>query len=300
VSVETSLLQALVAVGKMLSFSRAAEELHVTQSAISQSIKNLETKLSMQLVQRAGKRIHLTTEGEKLFHVAQDVLNRLDDTIRELKEDKEGMSGKIRIGTFSGIAKSWLSSVLFEFSSEFPRCSVDIWHDEPNNLLSMFDAYRLDALIIPESIIPGGGKHEFLMEEKAVLVFPASEQFGISNASTLEDIVHLPLILVQENDSLFRRWCYAKFGSLPTNIHGRFTINSHAQILEAVSRGLGIAVVPSHVLNRSPFKDKVKTFDESFAIPTNKFHFVYHEESMDLTRMQKLREVIVHKASDFN
>lgn len=75
--IETSQLQTLVAVTKAKSFSKAAEDLHVTQSAISQSIKNLERKIDVKLFKRSGKKVVLTQEGEKLYGLAQNFLSQM-------------------------------------------------------------------------------------------------------------------------------------------------------------------------------------------------------------------------------
>ncbi len=107
--IETSQLQTLVAVARAKSFSKAAEDLNVTQSAISQSIKNLENKIEVKLFKRSGKKVVLTPEGEKLFSLAAAFLTNLDDTLEEIQHDKDEMSGKVRIGTLIGVGKSWLA-----------------------------------------------------------------------------------------------------------------------------------------------------------------------------------------------
>src|SRR5690606_15119629 len=124
--IETSQLQTLVAVARASSFSKAAEELSVTQSAISQSIKNLGNKLEVRLFKRAGKKVVLTTEGEKLFTLASDFLLQMDDTLEEIKHDKQSMSGKVRIGTLTGVGKSWLAPELLEWGKMHPHLSVAV------------------------------------------------------------------------------------------------------------------------------------------------------------------------------
>ncbi|MBY0412733.1 MAG: LysR family transcriptional regulator, partial [Bdellovibrionales bacterium] len=107
--IETSQLQTLVAVTKAKSFSKAAEFLGVTQSAISQSIKNLESKLEIKIFKRSGKAVVLTTEGEKLYKLGIDFLETMDKTMEEIRGDKNEMQGKVRIGTLTGIGKTWLA-----------------------------------------------------------------------------------------------------------------------------------------------------------------------------------------------
>ncbi|MFW5887188.1 MAG: LysR family transcriptional regulator [Bacteriovoracia bacterium] len=300
-ALETSLLQTLVAVGNAASFSKAAEDLHVTQSAISQSIKNLESKVGVKLVQRSGKRIHLTQEGQKLYDMAQDVLMKIEEAVIEIKENKASMSGKIRIGTFMGVGKSWLAATLMDFANENSSIRMDITLDNQANLIQLFEDFKLDCLVIPDAILPATGEHDVINNETAVLVYPKESDFGIDNEIAMDKIVKLPLILFQENDPLFRKWLKTRYGESPRRkLTGRFVINSHGQMLQAVSQGLGIAVVPNHVLQRSYNKDQVNVLDAKDPTITNRFYFVYHKEIMGLVRMKKLRDIILAHAGEFS
>ena len=97
--IETSQLQTLKAISNTGSFSKAAERLHVTQSAISQSIKNLEKKVGVQLLKRNGKRILFTEEGKKLYDFADKFLGKMDVTINSISNSRDTMQGRVRIGT---------------------------------------------------------------------------------------------------------------------------------------------------------------------------------------------------------
>ena len=116
--IETSQLQTLMAICTAGTFSKAAEKLNVTQSAISQSIKNLEKKLGVQLVKRNGKIIILTQEGERLARFARKYLSDLGDTVEEITSARDEMTGQVRIGTLTGIGKSWLAPELLDFTLE--------------------------------------------------------------------------------------------------------------------------------------------------------------------------------------
>ncbi len=290
--IETSLLQTLVAAGKTGSFSKAAEKLHVTQSAISQSVKNLEKKVGVKLFARTGKKIMLTPEGEKLYELGNEVLSRINDTISEIRENKEAMTGVIRIGTLAGLGKSWLGPLLINFSSQFPDLKIEVCLDLPAVLVKKFERFELDCLVISEETTLDVGQSDVLYEEKATLVFPNSKDFPIGPGITLDELLNYPLLLFDSNAPLFIKWCKVKYGKVPRNISGRFIINSHGNMLHAVSQGLGIAVVPDHVLKRSYFKDKVSTLGEDSVCMINKILHVYRKESIELTRMQKLREIL--------
>lgn len=297
--IETSQLQTLVAVTEAKSFSRAAENLHVTQSAISQSVKNLENKIGLKLFKRSGKRVVLTHEGEKLYQLAQSFLAQMQETLSEMTNDKKTMTGTVRIGTLTGIGKSWLAPEMLAFAKEHKELSVSLNLGFQEDLVRNFENYTLDFLVIPEEVLPAVGEKVFIGEEKSVLVFPDNDEFQINNETTLEELSSYPTILFQEQgDGLYLKWFRERFGRIPKKINHKYIINSHGNMLQAVQRGLGIAVVPMHVLKRSYYKDKVNVLD-SFKVDNGRFYVVYHKDSLELTRIKMTLERLTSSQNPF-
>jgi DNA-binding transcriptional LysR family regulator len=298
--IETSQLQTLVAVAKAKSFSKAAEELHVTQSAISQSIKNLENKVGVKLFKRSGKKVVLTPEGEKLYGLGANFIMQLDDTLDEIQFDRDTMSGKVRIGTLTGIGKSWLAPICLEYAKEHSDLTISLNLGFGEDLVRDFENYRLDFLILPEDSLPSIGEKILIGEERSVLVYPDSEEFKLNSDMTLDELTSYPTILFEEEgDHLYLKWCKEKYGKTPKRINSKYVINSHGNMLQAVQRGIGVAVVPKHVLRRSYYKDKVLTLDEGFQVSNGKFFLVYHKNSEQLLRIKKTLEVLTNVENPF-
>jgi len=298
--IETSQLQTLVAVAKARSFSKAAEELHVTQSAISQSIKNLENKVGVKLFKRSGKKVVLTPEGEKLYGLGANFIMQLDDTLDEIQFDRDTMSGKVRIGTLTGIGKSWLAPLCLNFAKEFKDLTISLNLGFGEDLVRDFENYRLDFLILPEDSMPTIGEKILIGEEQSVLVYPDSDDFKLNSEMTLDELTSYPTILFEEEgDHLYLKWCKEKYGKTPKKINSKYVINSHGNMLQAVQRGIGVAVVPKHVLRRSYYKDKVLTLDEGFQVSNGKFYLVYHKNSEQLLRIQKTLEELTSVENPF-
>lgn len=299
--IETSQLQTLVAVTNAKSFSKAAEQLGVTQSAISQSIKNLESKLEIKIFKRSGKLIVPTAEGERLFSLGEQFLSNMEDTLNDLKGDKNEMRGKVRIGTLTGIGKTWLAREIVDYAKENPQLELTVRMGHQDDLLRDFEANKLDILVMPEDDLPIHGEKEFFLEEKSTLVFPKSMKEEFSNKKiTLSMLEVIPTILFEQDDHLFLKWCRSKFKALPKKLNIRFSVNSHGHMLQAVYEGLGVAVVPNHVLNRSYFKDKVMTLGDEFEVPSGKLFIVYHKESENLLRVKNTIARLLSQRDTFN
>lgn len=297
---EISQLHTLVAVAKAKSFSKAAEELHVTQSAISQSVKNLETKVEVRLFKRSGKKVVLTPEGEKLYELASDFLSQIDNVVDEIRHDKNEMSGKVRVGALAGIGKSWLAPELLSVARDFPEINVQISMGFGENLAKEFEQFRLDFVILPEEDLPSIGERAYICEEKATLVFPKSKEFDIKDDITLERLSLMPTILFESGDHLYSQWCRYHFKEVPKKINSRYVINAHGTMLHAVSMGLGIAVIPTHVLKRSYYRNKVGTLDKKFEVPSMRFFLCYHKESENIARIKLILERLLESAKNIS
>lgn len=299
--IETSQLQTLVAVANARSFSKAAEQLGVTQSAISQSIKNLESKLEVKIFKRSGKFVVLTPEGERLYLLGQQFLSQLEETLDHLREEKDEMSGKVRIGTLTGIGKTWLAREIVDFARENPQLQLHVRMGHQEDLLTDFELNKLDILIMPEDDLPASGEREFFLEEKSTLVIPIGMKGEFENKKlSLAALEKIPTILFEQNDHLFMKWCRSKFSSTPKKLNVRFAVNSHGHMLQAVHLGLGVAVVPNHVLNRSYFKDKILTLGKDYEVPSGKLFIVYHKESENLIRIKKTLDRLLSHRDSFN
>lgn len=294
--IETSQLQTFLAVAKAKSFSKAAEDLHVTQSAISQSIKNLEAKLGTEVFKRSGKNVVLTTAGEKLYLFGAQYLSNMSETLEELKDDKSEMRGKVRIGTLTGIGKSWIAHEIVNYAVDNPDLTMTVRMGSYEDLLSDFENNLIDILILPEDDLPMTGEKEFFIEEKCTLVIPkGNKNFNFGKKITLEKLEDVPVVLFESDDHLFFKWCRTQFKGLPKKLNVRFTVNSFGHMLQAVHAGLGMAVVPNHVLNRSYFKDKLTALSD-YEIPSGKLYIVYQKESKNHARIKNtIQRLLSHR-----
>ena len=295
--IEMSQIQTLIAVVRAGNFSLAANELNVTQSAVSQNIKNLETKVGVKLLQRTGRKYLPTQEGEKLVEFGEEFVRRFDKTLQEIRQDQSEMKGRIRIGTLTGIGKSWMANVLIEFGRLFSEVDIELTMDFQSELVQRFEQYDLDCVVLPESDIPLEGDKKLLPREMATLIIPQS--FEVDETLSYEQLMELPKVLYEKNDLLFRRWCKQKFRKTPRKLKGHFVMNGHGSMLHAVSKGLGVAVVPTHVLKRSFYKNQVKTLGQEFILPGEKFYLVTHREQRNFARIRELRQIITSEAESF-
>jgi DNA-binding transcriptional LysR family regulator len=294
--IESSQLQVLIALSHNENISKAAEELNVTQSAVSQALKNLETKVGFPIITRQGKSVRLTDNGMRLAKVAKQYFKRIEETIEAIHLENHEIKGKIHVGSLYGLGKTWLSSRMLDFLSAYPELEVKLSMDFPEALIKKFEQHEIDCLIMPEHLVPAFADKLDLHSEYTTLVFP--ESFNITAKSDLKEILSHPIIFYDNNDPTFYRWCKEKFGVVPRNLKPRLVVNSFGQMLQAVNEGLGLAVVPTHVMKRSYKRDKVKTVGKEFEVFNNKVSFAFHADEVDNYKIKELYKFLLQVAKE--
>src|SRR5262249_9850568 len=119
-------LRLVAAVADLGSLTRAGDRLHVTQSALSHQLRDIESRLGTPLFLRVGKRLVLTPAGERLLASSREVLDRLDRTEGEIRRMAEDRAGLIRLSTECYTCYHWLPALLARFRPGFPRVDVRI------------------------------------------------------------------------------------------------------------------------------------------------------------------------------
>lgn len=295
---ESSHLQVLVALSQSENISKAAETLNVTQSAVSQTLKSLEVRVGFPLLARHGKSVTLTEPGRKLAKVAKAYMRRVEETIDQIHQEANEVRGTLHVGTLAGLGKSWLSARLIDFLAEHPGLDMHVSMDFPESLIRRFERGSVDCLILPEYQVPAWAEKWVLHEEHSVLVFPDNKNFKINEKTDLKALLENPVIMFEENDPLFFRWCQERYGTLPRGPRTRLVVNSFGQILQGVHDGLGMAVVPTHVLNRSFYRDKIKVLRGS-EVFNNTICFACRVEEADGLKVKGLYQWLLEEARTF-
>ena len=196
-----SSLRALEAAARHLSYTRAAEDMFVTQSAISHQIKHIEELWGFTLFQRRGRTLILTEAGHAIVPIVRDFIRRLTVTLEDLKEAQSG-STALRVTLLQSFAFKWLVPRLGHFNHEYP--DINVWISTTDELVD-FDSVNADV-----GIRLGYGSWSNLYEELLLqeYVFPVCSPHFLEEYGTPEkpeDLLSLPLLRRNAIDIL-QRW----------------------------------------------------------------------------------------------
>ena len=167
-------LRTIAAVARHGSFTKAAEELYLAQSAISQQIRRLETELGVEVFRRTSRKVELTAEGRVILGYAQRVLAEVDGLHSELEELTGLLSGQLRIGGVYPTGPYDLFGMLADFRAEHPGVAIHMVEDTQDGVLEALRADELDCAFT--ALNPDALGNEFaatlLWEEEIVVALP--------------------------------------------------------------------------------------------------------------------------------
>ena len=119
-------LRYFVEIARNKSFTRAAEQLYITQPMLTRVIKQLEQELNAKLIERTSKSFRLTDVGEALYLQAQDLLVRYSDLYRTINDVKSIQSGEVRLSTPGVLLDMYFAPLLVQFRKKFPGIDINI------------------------------------------------------------------------------------------------------------------------------------------------------------------------------
>jgi LysR family hydrogen peroxide-inducible transcriptional activator len=189
-------LRYFLRVAERQNFTRAAEDLAISQPALSRSIQKLEEELGQPVFERGARSISLTDAGALLQARAQQVLTLLEDTRAEITDD--GQSGRVRIGAIPTIAPYFLPEVLRKFSGEFPKATLIVQENTTDALLKGCTQGEIDLAILALPIPARYLEIEELFEEELLLVLPPDHPLTELEKIRLTDVEPYPFVLLDE------------------------------------------------------------------------------------------------------
>lgn len=231
---------------KEQSFSEAAQKLFISQSAVSQAIKNLEEKIGGQLFFRKTRSIRLTPEGEILFKHVEQAYNFIKSAEYKLSQVQSMLSGEIRIGVSDTICKYFLIPHLKKFNTLYPNVKIQVINRTSSQILGILKNGLIDFGIATLPVNDKSFSSEAYLEVEDIFV--ASNKFiGLKEKKlSLKELCVYPILLLEKNSST-RHNLDSFLNRTGIEIIPEIELESVDLLLEFAKIGIGI----SHVLRQS-------------------------------------------------
>ncbi|MCW2976102.1 MAG: hypothetical protein JWM06_1383 [Actinomycetia bacterium] len=195
---DTRQLAAFCAVVERRSFSQAAEQLGVTQPAVSLQIRSLEKRLGLQLLDRSGRRVEPTEAGSRLYRSAQRLLAMEEQLLADLGDEAEGeLAGRLEIGASTGPGGTVLPVVLAEFQQLHAGVHVALAVSDTQHVVEQVARREVELGVVGASRRHRGVVFEPFFRDEVVLAVPRGHRFA-GRTVTLDELKAEPLVLMQE------------------------------------------------------------------------------------------------------
>lgn len=233
-------LLALEAVDRLGSASAAAEELSLTQSAISRQLKAMEEQLGVDLIQRSQMRLHLTPAAQEYVQVARSTLTQLAQASLKLKANPTG--GSLNLSILPAFGMHWLAPRLQDFARRHPEVTVNLnTRLKPFN----FETEHFDAAIhFGQKDWAGVNYLPIMREDVLPVCSPDLLPAAIDDTSWLKQA---PLLHLETRPDAWERW-FAAQGQDVVGIRGML-FDQFSTMMQATIHGLGVALLPSYLIS---------------------------------------------------
>lgn len=239
-------LRVFEAVARLRSFSRAADELHLTQPAVSAQIRELETHAGLPLFDRIGKRIHLTQAGATLLDHGRAILEQLREADQALAQLKGLAGGTLQVGVISA-GDYFFPHLLAEFARRHPGVRLDLRVRNRDGLMRELADNLADLAIMVRPPDGDEAVSEAFAPHAYVIVAPPSHPLARTRRIPLERVLDAPFIVREQGSDTWQAMRDAlgpRLGSLRIGME----IGSNETIKQAVIAGLGLSFLSAHAV----------------------------------------------------
>jgi DNA-binding transcriptional LysR family regulator len=283
------------AVAEASSFTRAGEQLNLSQSAVSRQISALEDSLHTPLFHRHARGLLLTEQGELLFRTVRDVFNKLQLAEQQLTETKDRPSGLLRVTTTVALGTIWLSPRISEFIDAYPDIRINLMVEDEELDLGMREADCAIRVTPPRQadLI----QRHLLSVHVHVFAAPAYlKKHGVPKTAVDLDN-HRIVVYGEDPRPPFPgvNWLLDAGMEPGRRREPALLVNNLYAILRAVENGAGIAAFPDYVAQES---SKIVQILPGLEGPTYEAYFVYPEEMRNSKRIEVFRDFLLRKIAE--
>jgi DNA-binding transcriptional LysR family regulator len=284
------------AVARHLSFTRASEELHLTQPAVSMQIKQLERVLGLPLFEQIGKRVHLTDAGEEMARYSRAVLGMLEEAGQVFEDLRGQEGGRLRISVAS-TANYFAPRLLAAFCHRYPKVKVSLDVTNRERLLKALTDNSTDLVIMGTPPASMELTAESFMDNPLVAIaapsHPLAAQRGIPLGRLPEET-----FLIRERGSGTRSAIERFFVEHGLLLSSTMEMSSSEAIKQGVEAGLGLGLLSLHTLEMELALKRLVILDVT-ELPIHRSWYIMHRSGRRLSAVaDNFKNFVVEEAKD--
>lgn len=245
-------LQVFHTVARLLSFTKAAESLHMTQPAVTFQVRQLEEYFNTRLFDRAHNRISLTEAGKRVYEYAEDIFElyaKMDNAVRDLTGE---ISGVLIIGASTTIAEYMLPALLGDFKKKYPDVNVQLRVSNSDGIVHMVENNDIDLGVVESPVLNKNLVVEECRKDRLVAIVPPQHALSNKKEVTIKELLEHEYI-AREEGSGTREVIHeqlAEAGMKSADLHITMELGSPEAIKGAVEAGMGVSIVSEVTIHK--------------------------------------------------
>lgn len=248
-SLITETLEIFKKVAEEKSFSKAAEDLFLSQPAVSSHIRNLENEFGTKLIYRSSKHVDLTPAGEILYEQSCKIINQYQEAKEKINQIQSVVSGNLRIGASFTIGEYILPELVSQTATRYPNLDINVTIGNTEEIAQGVKLNRLDVALVEGKIT---GKEfilePFMVDEMVLIALPGHPLAKMTSVSAKE--LENQVWILREAGSGTREFSDRFIETLKIPMKHSYVFSSNTGVKAAVLNGLGIALVSKLIIRR--------------------------------------------------
>lgn len=271
-------LKVFVTVAEQRNFSRAAGILNLSQPGVSLQIRNLENELGAKLMHRSPKQVMLTEAGEVLYKRAKQILTHYEEAKQEIYLLQNVVTGSLKIGASFTIGEYLLPRLLVEFTTKYPQVDIQVLIRNTEEIIHLVHTNEFDLGLVEGVVSQYDVEVKPFMKDKMILVAPSAHP--LSSLRKIEaEMLQNQVWILREIGSGTRAFSDLFIHENDLSIKRSFIFNSSQGVKEAVSAGLGIAILSHWVVRNELGTGEICELPVQEQAFTRDFSFIHHKNN---------------------
>jgi DNA-binding transcriptional LysR family regulator len=284
-------LQVFHTVAKLLSFTKAAEELHMTQPAVTFQIRQLEEHFNTRLFDRTHNRISLTEAGLKVYDYSDRIfaLNaEMENAVREITGE---ISGVLILGASTTIAEYMLPSLLGDFKKKYPDVGIRLKVSNTDGIVSMVENNTIDLGVVEAPVSNKNLNVETCRKDQMVLIVPPDHELAGDKSFDLRRLHEFPYICREEGSGTREvlRETMSQLGQDQQELNVVMELGSPEAIKGAVEAGMGVSILSLSTVTKELRLGTLVALNVEPMVE-RPFSFVHQKQKFRLRAMEELLE----------
>ncbi len=286
-------LQVFYSVARHLSFTKAAEALHMTQPAVTFQVRQLEEQFNTRLFDRTHNRINLTEAGDRVYHYAKQIFelySRMEGEVRELTGE---ISGVVVLGASTTIAEYMLPSLLGAFKRKFPDVVIRLRVSNTDGIVTMVEENEIDLGVVEAPVSNKSLVVEICRVDTLVAVLPPEHELAGRASLPVADVLKYPFITREEGSGTREvTFDYLRGAGLePANLNLVMELGSPESIKGAIEADMGISILSRSTIGKE-LQLRTLTCVELDPPLERPFSFVHQKQKFRVRAIEELLDFI--------